>query len=56
VTPDGSRKSKFSTVATLTGGTGKFQGIRATLNGSGAIDFKTGTSDVMTEGEYWIEK
>jgi hypothetical protein len=56
VTPDGSRKSKFSTVAALTGGTGKFQGIRGTLNGSGATDFKTGTSDVVTEGEYWFEQ
>jgi hypothetical protein len=22
----------------------------------GATDFKTGTSDVVSEGEYWIEK
>jgi hypothetical protein len=56
VTPDGSRKSKVGSVATLTGGTGKFQGIRGTLNASATTDFKTGTSDVVTEGEYWIEK
>lgn len=55
-TQDGSTKSRFSTVAALTGGTGKFKGIRGTLRGSGGTDFKTGTSDVQTEGEYWIEK
>jgi hypothetical protein len=53
---DGSRQSRFNTVATLTGGTGKFRGIRGTLRGTGFTDFKTGTSDAQTEGEYWIEK
>jgi hypothetical protein len=54
--PDGSRQSRFNTVVTLTGGTGKFRGIRGTLRGTGFTDFKTGTSDSQTEGEYWIEK
>ena len=53
---DGSRTSKFTTVVTLTGGTGKFKGIRGTLRSSGQTDFKMGTSGVETEGEYWIEK
>jgi hypothetical protein len=53
---DGSRKTKFYNVNRLNGGTGKFKGIRGTLVGSGATDFKTGTSDTITEGEYWIEK
>ena len=53
---DGSKKTKFYSVSRLTGGTGKFKGIRGTLVGSGATDFKTGTSDTITEGEYWIEK
>jgi len=56
VGPDGSRKSRFNTVVTLTSGTGRFKGIRGTLRGTGATDFKTGTSDAQTEGEYWIEK
>jgi hypothetical protein len=43
-------------VVTLTGGTGKFEGIRGTLRGTGFTDFKTGTSHAQTEGEYWIEK
>ena len=53
---DGSRTSKFTNVVTLTGGTGKFKGIRGTLRSSGQTDFKMGTSGVETEGEYWIEK
>src|SRR3989441_1914263 len=53
---DGSRTSKFTTVVTLTGGTGKFKSIRGTLRSSGQTDFKMGTSGVETEGEYWIEK
>jgi hypothetical protein len=56
VGPDGARKTIFTTVSRLVGGTGKFKGIRGTLNGSGTTDFKTGTSDTVTEGEYWIEK
>jgi hypothetical protein len=54
--PDGSRKSRYNTVGTITGGTGKFRGIRGTLRGTGDTDFKTGTSNAQTEGEYWIEK
>jgi hypothetical protein len=53
---DGSRQSHFNTVVTLTGGTGKFRGIRGMLRGTRLTDFKTGTSDAQTEGEYWIEK
>ena len=56
VAADGSRKTAFTTVSRLTGGTGRFKGIRGTLNGTGATDFKTGTSDTITAGEYWIEK
>jgi hypothetical protein len=54
--PDGARQSRFNSVVTLTGGTGKFKGIRGMLRGTGFTDFKTGTSDSQTEGEYWIEK
>jgi hypothetical protein len=53
---DGGRRINFTTVATLTGGTGRFKGIRGTLRGSGATDLKTGTSGAQTEGEYWFEK
>jgi hypothetical protein len=48
--------SSYTTVTTLTGGTGKFSTIRGTLRGVEATDFKTGLSGVKTEGEYWFEK
>jgi hypothetical protein len=56
VESDGSRKSSYTTVTILTGGTGKFATIRGTLRGAGSTDFKTGLSGVKTEGEYWLEK
>jgi hypothetical protein len=53
---DGSRRLGFTTVTTLTGGTGKFKGIRGTQWTSGFSDLKTGTSGSQTEGEYWFEQ
>lgn len=53
---DGGRRTSFTSVTTLTGGTGKFAGIRGTLRGSGFTDLKTGTSGTETQGEYWLEK
>jgi hypothetical protein len=53
---DGGRKSSFSTVTTLTGGTGKFATIRGTIRGSGITDFKIGANSNPSEGEYWFEK
>jgi hypothetical protein len=55
VNADGSKKSNYSSVAELTGGTGNFRGIRGTLRTSGSTDFKTRVES-QTEGEYWIEK
>lgn len=52
---DGTRRSRFDTLITLTGGTGNFRQIRGTLRATGATDFKLGTSGVQTEGEYWFE-
>ena len=52
---DGSKMSKFTNVTTLTGGTGKFKGIRGTLRGTGLTDLRTGPS-IEYEGEYWLEK
>jgi len=52
---DGSRKTAFNNVVTITGGTGKFATIRGVLRTSGLTDLKTGTSGIVTEGEYWFE-
>ena len=56
VASDGSRQGSYTSVATLTGGTGKFSTIRGTLLSAGGGDFKVGLSNVKTEGEYWFEK
>lgn len=53
---DGTRTMQYTTVTTLTGGTGKFKSIRGTLLSSGLTDLKIGTSNVQTDGEYWFEK
>ncbi|MCW5620524.1 MAG: hypothetical protein KIS79_05405 [Burkholderiales bacterium] len=56
VNPDGSKNITFSGVTTLTGGTGKFQGIRGTLRYSGFYDPVANRSGDKTDGEYWIEE
>lgn len=56
VATDGTKKLGFRAVTTLTGGTGRFSGIRGTLLGGGGSDLKSGTTDAWTEGEYWFEK
>jgi len=44
------------TVSTLTGGTGKFKGLRGSLRTTGFTNLKTGLStEAVWEGEYWIE-
>lgn len=53
---DGARRTSFTSVTTLAGGTGKFMSIRGTLRGSGFTDLKSGTSGTVTEGEYWFVK
>ena len=53
---DGARRTGFTQVATLVGGTGRFKGIRGTLRTTGLTDLKTGTSGIESEGEYWFEK
>jgi hypothetical protein len=53
---DGGPRVTFTTVTTLTGGTGRFKAIRGTLWTTGFSDLKTGTSGTQTEGEYWFEQ
>jgi hypothetical protein len=56
VAADGSRKTSFSTVSTITGGTGKFATMRGVIRSSGFSDMKTSTSGNVSEDEYWFEK
>ena len=52
---DGAKTTRTNAVTTLTGGTGKFKGIRGTIRSTVGTDFKT-LGESMAEGEYWIEK
>ena len=49
-------KVAYTTVSTLTGGTGRFATLRGVIRGSGVTDFKTGPSPNPSEGEYWFER
>lgn len=51
---DGSKVTKTNSVTSLTGGTGRFEGIHGTLRTVTTTDFKA-LSDVASEGEYWME-
>ena len=53
---DGARKTSYTTVTTLTGGTGRFATLRGVSRASGLTDFKTGTTTGTSEGEYWFDK
>ena len=48
------KQSAFSGVTTLTGGTGKFRGIRGMLRNTSSFDPKSGFNETQQEGEYWM--
>lgn len=50
--PDG--KLTTTTTGPITGGTGKFSGIRGLLRTSVTADLKAGTKEVYVELEYWF--
>lgn len=56
VTPDGAKKSMFTAVITLTGGTGKFRGIQGLARLTANFDYKANFEEGHVEGEYWIAK
>jgi hypothetical protein len=53
VNADTSKVTRVYAIITLTGGTGKFKGIRGTLRTHSTTDFKNASGS--TEGEYWLE-
>jgi len=53
---DGGRKTSFSTVTTITGGTGRFATLRGIIRATGVTDLKTGTSNTSSGGEHWFDK
>ncbi len=56
INSDGAKSISFSGITTLTGGTGRFRGIRGTLRYSGFYDPVANRSGDKTDGEYWIEE
>ncbi len=54
--PDGTTKGNASGVTALTGGTGRFRGIRGVLRSAVRSNFIEGVNESQTDGEYWIEK
>jgi hypothetical protein len=56
VNPDGTNKNKITGTSVLTGGTGKFRGIRSTFIYNGIFDPEGNLNEVQVEGEYWMEE
>ncbi len=56
VNSDGSRKNLATGAGVITGGTGKFAGIRGTVRTTNVFDAKAGVNDGQTEVEYTIGK
>jgi len=55
VAPDGSKKTSGAAVGALSGGTGRFRGIRGTLRATNVFNPHEGWIERQYEGEYWIE-
>jgi hypothetical protein len=56
VNADGTKKNTATSVATITGGTGKFAGIKGTIRTLTLFDQKTGLNEAVTEIEYSVGK
>ncbi len=54
--PDGSRKNTATSAGTITGGTGKFAGIKGIVRAVNVFDPKAGLNEGQTEIEYSIGK
>ncbi len=53
--PEGGAKGKFWGLTTITGGTGKFAGIRGNIKYDGIFDPTINLNEVVWEIEYWLE-
>jgi hypothetical protein len=53
---DGSFKNAATVTGRITGGTGKFLGIRGLIRTKVVSDIKTGSNAQQSEIEYWMEK
>jgi hypothetical protein len=58
---DGSKKTTNESVATWTGGTGRYQAVRGIQRDHGLIEWAPGSAQpttvhITSDGEYWFEK
>jgi len=53
---DGKKQTVYSGTTLLTGGTGKFKGIRGLFHEIDNVDIAAGISETNGTGEYWFEK
>lgn len=51
----GTKKTVYTGVTTLTGGTGKYRGVRGMGRNTSVFDAKAGFNENQWETEYWIE-
>ena len=53
---DGKKQTIYSGTTVLTGGTGKFKGIRGLFHETDTVDIAAGISHTTGTGEYWFEQ
>jgi hypothetical protein len=53
---DGKTQTVYSGTTVLTGGTGKFKGIRGLFHETDNVDIAAGISETNGTGEYWFEQ
>ncbi|KQW36549.1 hypothetical protein ASC76_17975 [Rhizobacter sp. Root404] len=51
---DGKPTIRVTQTSVITGGTGKFKGIRGVLRATSTTDLKTASRGALTEGEYYL--
>lgn len=56
VDASGKKQTTYSGTTVLTGGTGKFKGIRGVFHEIDHVDIAAGISETRGDGEYWFEK
>ena len=53
---DGNKQTVYSGTTLLTGGTGKYKGIRGLFHETDNVDIAAGISQTTGTGEYWFEQ
>ena len=56
VASDGTKQTTYRGTTVLTGGTGKFKGIRGVFHEIDNVDIASGRTETSGSGEYWLEK